>query len=54
MPASFFLLARFMLRVDGVLLRLEDTRLWGQAGVPFLLRETSSREASFDDLLEVC
>lgn len=28
MPTSFFLLLRFFLRVDGVLIRINDTRLY--------------------------
>ena len=53
MPRSFFVLARFMLRVDGVVVRLWDTRVWGRFQCSYLLRETSSREASFQYLAEV-
>lgn len=28
MPTSFFLLLRFFLRVDGVMIRINDTRLY--------------------------
>jgi hypothetical protein len=28
MPSSFFLLLRFFLRIDGVLIRMNDTRLY--------------------------
>lgn len=31
MPTSFFLLMRFFLRVDGVLIRINDTRLYHEA-----------------------
>lgn len=31
MPTSFFLLLRFFLRVDGVLIRINDTRLYHEA-----------------------
>lgn len=37
MPSSFFLLLRFFLRIDGVLIRMNDTRLY---------HEVSSRLAS--------
>jgi type 2A phosphatase activator TIP41 len=33
MPTSFFLLLRFFLRVDGVLIRINDTRLYHEASV---------------------
>ncbi|KAM9765094.1 TIP41-like protein [Menidia menidia] len=46
MPASFFLLLRFFLRVDGVLVRVHDTRLFHQAGADHMLREFSTRESS--------
>ena len=32
MPTSFFLLLRFFLRVDRVLIRINDTRLYHEAG----------------------
>ncbi|XP_020910624.1 TIP41-like protein [Exaiptasia diaphana] len=44
MQSSLFLLLRFFLRVDGVLVRINDTRLYHQAGSNFFLREYSSRE----------
>lgn len=38
MPTSFFLLLRFFLRVDRVLIRINDTRLYHEAGgfLPFV------------------
>ncbi|XP_076876146.1 TIP41-like protein isoform X2 [Brachyhypopomus gauderio] len=44
MPSSFFVLLRFFLRVDGVLIRINDTRLYHQAGQNYMLREFSTRE----------
>ncbi|KAL6961907.1 TIP41-like protein [Sarracenia purpurea var. burkii] len=53
MPSSWFLLLRFWLRVDGVLMRLRDTRMYcvfAKSTTPFVLRETCWREATFQDL----
>jgi len=55
MPTSWFLLLRFWLRVDGVLMRLRDTRLhcsFGNGGEakPVVLRECCWREATFASL----
>jgi type 2A phosphatase activator TIP41 len=50
MPTSFFVLARFSLRVDGVLFRLFDTRIYHSfASSPSLVvRETSGWECKYD------
>lgn len=53
MPTSFFLLLRFFLRVDGVLIRTNDTRLYHEAGNNYMLREFSMRESRIDDLKHV-
>uniref|UniRef100_UPI0037E8DA60 TIP41-like protein isoform X2 n=1 Tax=Semicossyphus pulcher TaxID=241346 RepID=UPI0037E8DA60 len=50
MPTSFFLLLRFFLRVDGVLIRINDTRLYHEAGKDFMLREFSTRESRITEL----
>ncbi|KAJ2449659.1 Tap42 interacting protein [Coemansia sp. RSA 2336] len=50
MPSGFFILLRFFLRVDGVLFRIFDTRFYHQFGSDALLREVSTRQASFDDV----
>jgi len=44
MPSSFFALLRFFLRVDDVLIRINDTRLYHEAGWDHILREYSSKE----------
>jgi type 2A phosphatase activator TIP41 len=44
MPSSFFLLLRFFLRIDGVLIRMNDTRLYHEADKTYMLREYTSRE----------
>ncbi|XP_068600826.1 TIP41-like protein [Brachionichthys hirsutus] len=53
MPTSFFLLMRFFLRVDGVLIRINDTRLYYEAGKGYMLREFSMRESKIADLKNV-
>lgn len=55
MPTGWFLLLRFWLRVDGVLMRLRDTRLHclfgnGDGAKPVVLRECCWREATFATL----
>ncbi|RUS14972.1 TIP41-like family-domain-containing protein [Endogone sp. FLAS-F59071] len=44
MPTCFFLLQRFFLRVDEVLFRMNDTRVYHEFGSTHILREYSSRE----------
>lgn len=53
MPTSFFLLLRFFLRVDGVLIRINDTRLYHEAGKDYMLREFSTRESKVAELKTV-
>lgn len=54
MPSSWFLLLRFWLRVDGVLMRLRDTRVYcsfyDDNSQPVLLRESCWREATIQSL----
>lgn len=50
MQSSFFLLMRFFLRVDGVLIRMNDTRVYHEAGSNFMLREYSSKEKKISEL----
>lgn len=45
MPSFFFVLARFFLRVDDVLIRIYDTRYFHRFGSPLIVRETVHREA---------
>ncbi|GFN75589.1 tip41-like protein [Plakobranchus ocellatus] len=44
MPSCFFILMRLFCRVDNVLIRVNDTRLYHEAGQNYMLREFSSRE----------
>ncbi|GAV71848.1 TIP41 domain-containing protein [Cephalotus follicularis] len=53
MPNCWFLLLRFWLRVDGVLMRLRDTRvhcIFSDSANPVILRENCWREATFQAL----
>ncbi|GMH23611.1 hypothetical protein Nepgr_025454 [Nepenthes gracilis] len=53
MPSGWFLLLRFWLRVDGVLMRLRDTRIhciFADCSFPIILREICWREATFNSL----
>jgi len=50
MPTSFFVLLRFFLRVDDVLIRINDTRIFHEAGTDYILREYSSKEKNIKDI----
>lgn len=53
MPGCFLVLAQFWLRVDAVLMRVYDTRIFHEFGTEYLIREQSCREDSFDELAKV-
>lgn len=50
MPRSLFILARFYLRIDGVLARINDTRIYLEQNKGYLLREYTNREAKVSSL----
>ena len=50
MPSCFFVLQRFVLRVDSVLLRIVDTRVYHRLGAGALVVERTWREESFASL----
>uniref|UniRef100_A0A914E158 TIP41-like protein n=1 Tax=Acrobeloides nanus TaxID=290746 RepID=A0A914E158_9BILA len=50
MPTCFFVLCRFYLRIDHVMVRVCDTRLFGEIGQDYVLREWSLREAKYSEL----
>lgn len=50
MPSSFFILLRFFLRVDDVLVRINDTRVYHEAGTNFILQEFSSKEKKMREM----
>ena len=45
MPSGFFILLRFLMRVDGVLIRCFDTRYHYETNNAFILREYIERES---------
>ncbi|KAM8947287.1 TIP41-like protein [Pelodytes ibericus] len=53
MPSGFFLLLRYFLRVDGVLIRMNDTRLYHESDKSFMLREYTSKESKISSLNHV-
>lgn len=55
MPTCFFILSRFTLRVDNVLFRTYDTRIYHSFGAspPLVVRETSGWEAPYDRVKRV-
>ena len=50
MPTSFFILLRYFLRIDGVMLRINDTRIYHEFGHNYLLREYTTRESKVEDI----
>ncbi|KAI8752644.1 TIP41-like protein [Biomphalaria glabrata] len=52
MPTSFFILLRLFVRVDQVLIRMNETRFYHEAGTNFILREFTSREESTKNIPE--
>lgn len=50
MPKCLFILARFYLRIDGVLARINDTRVYHEFSKRHLLREFTNREAKLNTL----
>jgi type 2A phosphatase activator TIP41 len=50
MPSGFFILLRFFMRVDGVLIRCFDTRYYYETGNDYILREYIERESSVSSL----
>jgi TIP41-like family len=52
MHGCFFILARYFLRVDGVLLRIHDTRYYHAFGTGVVIRERTTREDTYERLKE--
>jgi type 2A phosphatase activator TIP41 len=53
MPSLLFILSRFFLRVDRVLFRVFDVRLYHAFGSKEVLREIRGREATYDNVKRV-
>lgn len=56
MPTCIFILSRFTLRVDNVLFRTFDTRIYHsfKSSPPLIVKETSGWEAPYNDVKRVC
>lgn len=50
MPTSFFILQRFFLRVDGVVIRVYDTRIHHETHNNYMIREYVEKESLVKDL----
>ncbi|KAI6213293.1 hypothetical protein M3Y94_00133700 [Aphelenchoides besseyi] len=50
MPTNYFVLCRFYLRVDRVLVRVFDCRLYSEENWNYVLREWTKREAKYADI----
>ncbi|CAO3649564.1 unnamed protein product [Cunninghamella blakesleeana] len=50
MPSCFLILQRFFLRVDDVLFRINDTRVYHEFGTPYVLREYTSKEQNYNSI----
>ncbi|XP_058059372.1 TIP41-like protein [Anopheles bellator] len=53
MPSGFYILQRFFLRVDNVLIRINETRFHYEKGNNYLLKEFTHREAKVEQLKHV-
>ncbi|KZC06983.1 PREDICTED: TIP41-like protein [Dufourea novaeangliae] len=53
MPNGFFILLRYFLRIDNVLIRINDTRIYHEFGQDYLLREYTTREAKVAELRDI-
>jgi type 2A phosphatase activator TIP41 len=53
MPSCFLVLQRFFLRVDDVLFRINDTRLYHEFGKDYFVREYTSKDAHYNTIRQV-
>lgn len=53
MPSFLFILSRFFLRVDHVLFRIFDVRIYHAFSSKEVLREIRGREATYEDVKRV-
>lgn len=54
MPSRLLLLTRFFMRLDNVLVRLRDTRIYVDFDTGEVIREYLSKEAEYEKVREVC
>ena len=52
MPARLLLLCRFFMRLDGVLIRVRDTRVYIEFSTGQVIREYVAREEKYEDVRE--
>ncbi|KAK0085564.1 hypothetical protein PV325_004873 [Microctonus aethiopoides] len=50
MTDGLFILLRYFLRIDGSMIRINDTRIYHHFQTPYILREYTSRESKIKDL----
>jgi type 2A phosphatase activator TIP41 len=50
MPSSFYILQRFFLRVDNVVIRMYETRIHHETNTNYMIREYSEKESLVKDL----
>lgn len=53
MPSGFYVLLRFFMRVDNVIIRMNESRYHYETGKDYILKEYTSREATYDRLKHV-
>lgn len=54
MPARLLLLCRFFMRLDGVMVRIRDTRIYVEFGTGEVIREYLAREEKYEVVRQVC
>lgn len=50
MPSSFFILLRYFLRIDNIMVRVNDTRIFHDFSSNYILREYTNKESNNKDL----
>lgn len=50
MPSSYFILLRYFLRVDNIMIRVNDTRIFHDFSTDYILREFTNKESQIKDL----
>lgn len=53
MPSGFFILLRYFLRIDNVMIRINDTRFHYEIENDYILKEYTSKEAKVETLKHV-
>lgn len=53
MPSGFYVLLRFFLRVDDVIIRMNETRFHYETGNDYILKEYTSRESEYSKMKHI-